>query len=465
MASILTLDEINLLKNSEEPKNTELYGNLYQILCEITKPKAVSLEDLPRLDNKGVAALTFNKSNLINAVIKEWYAERVGKEDPTQRAKCGLCNTPNKYIFYIRNRKNNILLNVGSYCITKFPDIEGYVEQKQSLKEIKRQQDIIKRRTDFHNSFPDADKYIKSADNFFSEFPILLPYDIYTELDSIIKRMRLIYSMYINEGKSISEDKLTPFKSFRQSSEEFEQLKAKAEVHKDNYKNKPLVCKRREINWMLAQEKDHLLKQISENNGVYSSDTLKQMIFVDFVEENLPIFESKNLSKYFKLEGLRDNSLVFSFKKSGYQNPVLFEVKISDFMFNIGANCLVYKKYTYSDKKIEDIAKIIDSTDNLSIIIDSIYSITEKFNCIFLYDYDTNSLILYRKSDKAIRNFKPSDFLKQYNKYMFLSDKEIEKYLSFVIKGGNTPARWITRNVQEKQGIDAKISKLYREQR
>ena len=28
--TVLTLDEINLLKNSEEPKNTQLYGNLYE---------------------------------------------------------------------------------------------------------------------------------------------------------------------------------------------------------------------------------------------------------------------------------------------------------------------------------------------------------------------------------------------------------------------------------------------------
>lgn len=30
----LTLDEINLLKNSEEPKDIKLYGNLYEILCQ-----------------------------------------------------------------------------------------------------------------------------------------------------------------------------------------------------------------------------------------------------------------------------------------------------------------------------------------------------------------------------------------------------------------------------------------------
>lgn len=38
--SILSCDEISLLKSSEEIKDIDLYGNLYNTLLEITKPKA-----------------------------------------------------------------------------------------------------------------------------------------------------------------------------------------------------------------------------------------------------------------------------------------------------------------------------------------------------------------------------------------------------------------------------------------
>ena len=76
--TILTLDEINLLKHSEEPKKEDLYGNLYKILYELKNPKAITLENL-HLNSKGEAALTYNKKTLIDTVIKEWYAENVSE--------------------------------------------------------------------------------------------------------------------------------------------------------------------------------------------------------------------------------------------------------------------------------------------------------------------------------------------------------------------------------------------------
>lgn len=44
--SILSRDEITLFKHSEELKNTDLYGNLYDILFKINKIKAISIDEL-----------------------------------------------------------------------------------------------------------------------------------------------------------------------------------------------------------------------------------------------------------------------------------------------------------------------------------------------------------------------------------------------------------------------------------
>lgn len=161
--SILSRDEMSLLLNSEEPKNIKLYGNLYSIICDLPKLKAVTLEQLPDIDNKAKAALTYNKKTFIDTVIREWYAERVSEEDPAQKVRCELCNTPNKYLYYIRNRKNNTLLNVGSRCITKFPGIEGYVEQKKQLSQIHKGHQIIKRRNEFYEHFPNYEDFISDG--------------------------------------------------------------------------------------------------------------------------------------------------------------------------------------------------------------------------------------------------------------------------------------------------------------
>ena len=119
--AILSRDEISLLLHSEEAKNNELYGNLFSVLTKLDVLKAVRLEQLFELDEKAKAALTYNKKSLIDNVKQEWYTESVSAEDPNKSIRCGLCNTPNRYLFYIRNRLNNNRLNVGSSCMTKFP--------------------------------------------------------------------------------------------------------------------------------------------------------------------------------------------------------------------------------------------------------------------------------------------------------------------------------------------------------
>ena len=67
----LNLIEINLLLNSEEPKNTELYGNLYSVLSKLQKLKAVSLDNLSDLDNKARTTLLHSKKDLIDTIVRE----------------------------------------------------------------------------------------------------------------------------------------------------------------------------------------------------------------------------------------------------------------------------------------------------------------------------------------------------------------------------------------------------------
>ena len=54
--SIISRDEISLLLNSEEPKDTKLYGNLYSVLSNLQNLKAVSLDQLSDIDNKAKAS-------------------------------------------------------------------------------------------------------------------------------------------------------------------------------------------------------------------------------------------------------------------------------------------------------------------------------------------------------------------------------------------------------------------------
>ena len=265
--TVLTLDEINLLKNSEELKDTNLYGNLYDCILKLQNPKATSLESIPNLDDLGRAALTINKKTLIDNVIKEWYAEKVSEEDPNKKVHCGLCNTPNKYLYYIRNRKNQTLLNVGSRCILKFPGLEGYIEKKQQLNEILKGHQIVNRRNEFYAKFPSVENTISESEKYFSTLPILLPYKLYCDLQSTIEKMRQIYSKYVQEGKKPFESKLTSFELFQSELEHYHSYQDAANRFIKEHITDRLICKRPEIDWLIANKKLKLLQQIAENTS------------------------------------------------------------------------------------------------------------------------------------------------------------------------------------------------------
>ena len=462
--SILSIDEVNLLLNSEEPKNTGLYGNLYEVLNKIDNRKAITIEELSELDQTAKGALSYNKKNLMDTVVKEWYAERSSAEDPNKKVRCGLCNTPNRYLFYIKNRKNGITLNVGSHCITKFPGIEGYLEQKKQLAEIQRNQKRVARRNEFYIRFEDPELTISEAENYLSSLPILLPYNIYSELEDTIRRMRLIYNKYVDDDKKAFESKYDVFELFKLAVNQFGKLKVRAENFVKENENDPISCRRREIDWLISQNKSYLIKFISENNGKYTEASLKQICSYDFAYEYFDLFKKRNKSKLYRIDKFEKAELIFSFNKFGYNPPLIYSVPLSDFMLNIGAKCILNNDFLYGSNDIHEIAKLRDTSGNLVSILNYIDNMINRMNCVFLIDNTTNSLILYRKGDRAIRYFNKYKFLLYYNKYVLTSDLNIQNALINLIKG-NKNTSWIDMKKQEKQGINDKINRLYKEYR
>lgn len=461
--SNLSRDEISLLINSEEAKDTKLYGNLYEILLQIKELKAITLEELEtyNLNYNGLSALSYNKRTLIDNATKEWRATTDIIDNPKRDARCQLCNAPKlRYECHIRNIKNNIELLVGSECVNKFK-IDGYLNQKKQLAQIHKGHQIVQRRNEFNKYFPDYEAFISDAQKYFSTLPILLPYELYINLKSTIERMRLIAIKYINEGKKPFNSQYDSFELFRLAIKNYNRLKTDSESHVNKNINQKLVCKRSEIDWLISQNKMILLQQISENDGIYTLSTLKNMYSVSFVKRYMNLIITKNHSEIVKFERFNESSLIFSFFKFGYQPPILFTLHLKDFVQHIGANCIYDDNFTYSSKDILAISNIIDSKRNLSSILGYIDGMMVLLNCVFLVDDSTNSLFLYRKGDKAIRQFSKYAFMEAYSRSMLLSDNEIKKYLISIVKGNNN-IKWATPEIQAKQGIDDKIKILYK---
>ena len=65
----ITLDEINLLKNSEEIKDINLYGNLYNIISTNNFNKGLQISSIKGLNDKAKNALYYNKELMMKNAI------------------------------------------------------------------------------------------------------------------------------------------------------------------------------------------------------------------------------------------------------------------------------------------------------------------------------------------------------------------------------------------------------------
>lgn len=459
MASILTLDEINLLLHSEEAKHTDLYGNLFEVLLKLKPKKAISLDELYMLDTKGRYALQQNKSNLMNAINNEWYVISVNDFDSNKKIRCGLCNTPNKYIFYIENRLNGKKLNVGSSCMTHFPQMIGYVENKKHLSKLKENHKIVKRRNEFLQHYPNVDTIIKSADAWFNSLPILIPYDIYSKIEECITRMRLIYTMYVNDGKKPFDSHFTSFELFQIALNQFADYKQNAMNFVDEHNHDDLICCRKEIDWLLSQNKKDILYEIAQNEGKYSDATLKYIYSQDFIKQNVNLFFNKHKASIISIS-FKPNNMIYlkTIPSVGYQPPLAFNISFKDFMKYFGAKCILINDYEYEDKELISKSKIINSTSNLYSIINYINYILRNMKYVLLFDDSTNDLILYRIFDKAICKLNTKQFIQKYASLDFLDDKAIFNYLKTLINNHNA---WINAKTQDKFGEFERINNLY----
>lgn len=456
--SVLSRDEISLLLSSEEPKNINLYGNLYETLLQIKNLKAITIQQLTELNLNeiGIAALTYNKQSLIDNVKQEWYVESQSTEDPDKKVRCGLCNTPNKYLFYIRNRMNNICLNIGSFCMTKFPGIEGYTEHKYQMNQIQKNQKIIARRTEFHTKIPNAMDIMDSANYYFDNLPILLSYDIYFQLKETVELFYKIYNKYVNYGDKPFATSKTSFELFFNNIEKYNQLKYSAEDFIKHNINNPLICKRTELDWLIQNKQSKVIEDISKNNGIYDENTLGKVYSHSFLQENFNLFYECNISNNIHLifQKEENDSFRFYIEEGGYK--FWYQINIKKYMSLIGAKCIIHSNFRYSEKELFSVSKIINSNSNKMYAIESLEEKIEKFGYVFLIDDATDDLYIYKKSDKSIKIFTSIKFLETYNLYKIQKHMDVYRFIGMIVS-----KNWISFEQQEKQGIENKINNLY----
>lgn len=461
----LTLADFKLLKNSEEPKNKVLYGNLYDVLSSLELKSAATENDLQRLNEFGKNALTHNKKLLLENAKKEWKVMEITEEDNSKKVHCGLCNRVNKYIFFIQNQINGSILNIGSECVKNYEGITGYQEHQEKFKQIKKNHEIAERRNKFHQKFPLVEEEILNATTYFNTLPILLPYDLYTKLSEKVKYLEQIYNLYVKEDKKPYNSTNNSFELYELTLNAFEKIKIEADSFVERNLSNPLICKRPEINWLIGNKRNILLQKIAQNNGTYTKSTIQQMTSPNFLLSNQSLFFGKNKSMYFTPVKIDVDKKLILFETSlnaGYTPSIKFIISFNDFMNYMGANCIINDDYTYCEQEIIEFFKIETSFDNIAALIVSTADLMLRTGHAFLLDTDTHKVYLYRRANKSTLQIDYGNFAEEFKKYLLSNDSDIEKYFRRFIKKHQDS--FLSVEKQERIGIRKKIAWLYKSQ-
>lgn len=184
----------NLMVNSVV---TEDHPWLYTLLKEKDK---VEVDDVP-------AEYKSDFRYVVPYILKQCGEEWKGNEsllNPVEdrgeeRLRCSLCNTPNRYIYYIQNRINGRTMNVGGDCVEEFADIDFMREGKskgQLLKEAKR----TYRRSQLNKAYPGINHKSDRWDDVPNSYSIIIPTEITQDYFEAGHNLRKIIKSYLDES-------------------------------------------------------------------------------------------------------------------------------------------------------------------------------------------------------------------------------------------------------------------------
>lgn len=461
---LIRRDEMILLKNSEAGKNSNLYGNLFASLQTYDSLSEDDFNNHQTMDDTARAVILNNKQLLIDELKNEWYA--IGcNDEATGEIRCQLCRTKNKFVFYIQNKQNNNELHVGSECIKKFPGIKDVSTVKRTFTERQKQQAEIKRRIDFDKIDLENINYIKSSEEWFNNFKILLPYKLYHNIKTILYNLNSLRTNYIKNGGELIHINQQYFE-FKKLLETYKQ--DAEHVYQHNISN-PLCCEKELADWLFTNY-PNTWEAVMRNDGILSKETLKHCHLPRYIETKLKQFKAQINDIDINIVELNGSVIRFVIKNSDYVYPLYFEISMKEFMKNIGCECLTDNSYRFTKQDLTAIA-VENTNSNFNSMCNRLMNPLMNIG-LKIEKSNYSNEIYYVRLPQITRTSKWSDriekteigykkidertIFEKFNCLIFATDKEIENTFSQILRQLNRTGKWISQ--EEKDRMD-EISK------
>lgn len=463
---LITQQEMVLIKNSEEVKNVEIYGNLYECLERYKKLSKQDLENDMVFDDKSKVILLSqkNKKEMIAKIMREWYAVKEYDIADTNM-NCQLCGKTNKYIFYIHNKLNDIELHIGSDCVKKFPDIIGIRFEQKELSQQRTENLRQKRKIEFEVMEGDELSFLDDVEKQYKNYRVMLPYNLNERIKETLYQLNSIKTSYIKSGGALE----VVFEKYKKLKIQIRQLLEEATKHQEKFQNNILVCDKDTAEWLLVNN-PRIGEKVAKNKGIFTEETLKSVWYPKYVEKVLPRIRKHLGDEDLRLLQINGNEIVFGIKNKRYYYPVSFSISINKFMQEIGSACLTNKEYVFTKKDLKDI-RINVTKKNFEAVYNSILSVMKKYGYDFIIEDKTEQAYWKKMPYSEKRNkwsnhvtaigamYKKSNIetlLNAISPYLLEDEIVLDKNFGQVIKKMESGKAWLT---QEDKNLNEQIAR------
>jgi hypothetical protein len=244
------------------------YPWLHKLLLEFGK---IGLDDVP---------VTYHDEflNVGPFIIKQCGEEWKGNDEVahpvddlgSERMPCGLCGTPNRYIYYIQNRINGNTLNVGSDCVEEFIDTDLLREGKSKGQLLKKAK-LIRRLSVVNSKFPGIDRFVMAWFNYLDRFKVLIPHRLEDPYTIEGERLLELYTDYLDEN--VDEDVFDEIGLIKSKHAGYI---SEMTVYEESVINEPYVATKEIATWLL-EKNDYKTVELLKETGMITSETISHI--------------------------------------------------------------------------------------------------------------------------------------------------------------------------------------------
>jgi hypothetical protein len=414
----------NLLLKSEVIND---YPWLHSLLARHEK---VDVEQVP--DN-----LKEEFVNITPFILKQGGEEWKGNEDVlspvddlgSDRKRCALCGTKNRYIFYIKNRLNGNTLNVGRDCVEEFADFD-FLQNGKSISELMKNARKVKRMSEVNKRFNGIDQIVESWFRMSDKYQVIIPNYIekpYFDCGNLIKQY---YEGYLEEkhSESIFNKIGQLLKSYSMFIEQMDDYQI------ENINDKYVVTKPM-LSWMKSKKLNDIIEMVKED-GKISPSTIQKVYETSFMKKiNNDVV--KILEKL-KLEVLKTDyeNQVYIIQPDMHNGQVLLSLRFDKLVYFFGG--LLFQEKSYASLDMKNLIRISEINDEGS--IDSLvevlsYKPFKRIRMKLHYEsFQLNEIDITNIANGEVSIINLKSFVEESKRFLlYATETELDKFEEYIL--------------------------------